>query len=321
MNDQQVLQFPSSRPRKEAVKGIATMEALRDRVSTLGAFADALAALAAAMDAKVSGIALDGRLRPHVDKVLLALGFEAGLGNHDVAELRPLLAQVRTFSLTNAKLMFAASRGPGWHHGEPELLEAAGDATANFPGRLKSVIAPKLQGLSERLEKPGAAFLEVGTGVGALAVEMARTWPMLEIVGIDPLAPALAVARRRIDSAGLADRIALREQRGEDLDDANAFDLAWLPSLFVPASAVEPIVSNLHRALRPGGWLLVPVLQISGDPLRDALARLRVAMFGGLIAEPQEVAELLRAHGFVDVRALPAPPNALTCLVTGRRKE
>ena len=60
------------------------------------------------------------------------------------------------------------------------------------------MIAPKLDGLAARLEAPGAAFLDVGVGVGLLGVEMARLWPNLRIVGIDVWPPSLALARQNV---------------------------------------------------------------------------------------------------------------------------
>jgi hypothetical protein len=47
--------------------------------------------------------------------------------------------------------------------------------------------------LSSTPQRPGA-FLDVGTGVGGLAIEAARVWPALRVVGIDQWEPALALA-------------------------------------------------------------------------------------------------------------------------------
>jgi precorrin-6B methylase 2 len=45
------------------------------------------------------------------------------------------------------------------------------------------MIAPRLQGLQERLEDSGT-FLDIGMGVAGLSIAMARTWPKLRIVGV-----------------------------------------------------------------------------------------------------------------------------------------
>jgi tRNA1(Val) A37 N6-methylase TrmN6 len=51
------------------------------------------------------------------------------------------------------------------------------------------------------------SFLDVGTGVGLLAVAAARVWPAATIVGIDPWEPSLERARANVAQAGLDGRM------------------------------------------------------------------------------------------------------------------
>jgi SAM-dependent methyltransferase len=295
-----------------------SLGALREIVARLQQSSSALAALAAALAARLGETAVDPALHTHVAGVVDALGAGAPLASASHAELRPLLAEIRTMFLTDAKLACGATPLTGWSHGEAEILAAAGEVSAAFPDRLEKAIAPELDGLAQRLAAPEASFLDVGAGVAALSIEMARRWPSLRVVGVDPWAPALALARQRVCAAGLDRRIELRQQAGEQLSDADLFDLAWIPSLFVPEAAVPEVVRRVHRALRPGGWLLFPMMRADGDGLTGSLARLRIAMFGGLPATPARVEQLLREHGFVDVRIMP-PAAALSALAVGRR--
>ena len=112
-------------------------------------------------------------------------------------------------------MLFATSQGLGWTHREPGLLEAAGDVSAGVPHRIRNALAPRLAGLTERLAAPGAAFLDIGVGVARLSVEMARLWPDLRIVGIEPLPQAVALAREKVLAEGLGDQIELREGGGK----------------------------------------------------------------------------------------------------------
>jgi 2-polyprenyl-3-methyl-5-hydroxy-6-metoxy-1,4-benzoquinol methylase len=281
-------------------------------VARLSTSADALAALAAALDARATGHALDPAIQPHINATLSALGIRDAVADLPADELQPLLGRLRAYALTDAKLMYAGSRGSGWNHNQPKILEAAGDATAGFARQLKARIAPKLDGLLDRLAAPDAAFLDIGVGVAALSIGMARQWPSLRIVGLDPLPQAIALARQRICQAGLADHIELREHAG--------FDLVWLPSVFIPIAVVTTVIERAHQALKPGGWLLVPTMKPSGDDLTMALARLRTAMFGGGVTTSSEMEALLFDHGLADVRTLPSPPAAITSLVVGRRE-
>ncbi|MBC8073992.1 MAG: class I SAM-dependent methyltransferase, partial [Deltaproteobacteria bacterium] len=272
-----------------------------------------------AIDARVSGVALDDRLRPHVDAIVDLLGLGDELAATPPRMLVSLLGELRTMALTDVRLLFAASRGLGWRHHEPELLQAAGDVSLGFPEVLASTVAPALDGLVERLAAPTAAFLDVGVGVAAMSIEMARRWPALRIVGIDPWGPAVELARERVREAGLVDRIELRVQAGEQCRDRDAFDLAWVPGVFVPEDAIAAVLDRVHDALRFGGWMLLPIMKTSDDPLAAALSRLRAAMFGGLSLGVTELEALVRAR-FTTVRTLPSRPGALTTLLAARRE-
>jgi len=306
--------------RKQHENGDVMPQTLAETVAQFGRSADALAAIGAALDARANKCEIDPAIRSHVEAVLSTLGMADAVENLPAAEITPMLGQIRTFALANAKLLFSVTRGTGWNHVEPELLQAAGDASAGFPERLKAGVAPNLEGLSARLATPGAAFLDIGVGVAALSIAMARAWPTLDIVGIDPWPPALAMAPEAVAVAGLSDRIVLREQAGQEITDRNAFDLAWLPSLFVPHEAVADIVACVSAALRPGGWLLVPILRPTGDALATALSRLRVAMFGGWTWSSEELEALLRDNNYGQVRTMAPSPQALTALVAARKE-
>jgi len=196
----------------------------------------------------------------------------------------------------------------GWAHTDRKLLESQGDASAGFAPALKMMIAPMLGDLAARLERPGARFLDVGVGVGALAVAMARAWPTLSVVGIDPAGVSLAIARERVASAGMADRIELRETVVDRLVDRDAFDLAWFPIFFIDETRVPTSLSRLHDSLHDGGWILVPVLGNSADARHDAVSALITELWGGPQVSPEQVETLLGAAGFSEVRRLPGPP-------------
>jgi predicted O-methyltransferase YrrM len=157
-------------------------------------------------------------------------------------------------------------------------------------------------------------------GVGGLAIAAARTWPELAVVGIEPWQPSIALARENVAKANLQGRIELREQRAEEMTDDQAFDLAWLPAIFMPQAAVRPSCERILRALRPGGWLLFNAVQPGLDPQSDALWWLRMAMFGDSALPSAEAESLLRDLGFTDVRTLCSPAGSFMRIVAGRRR-
>jgi hypothetical protein len=116
------------------------------------------------------------------------------------------------------------------------------------------------------------------------------------------------------------DRVELREQRAEDLRDERAFDLAWLPALFMPRSAVRPACERIYQALRPGGWMLFNAVNPGLDPQTDALWWLRMTMFGDSAMPSAETETLLRELGFSDVQTLCSPAGSFMRIVAGRRK-
>jgi precorrin-6B methylase 2 len=298
-----------------------SIESIREVTSRLSTASNALAVVAAALDARVSGAALDPAFAPFVDDVLDKLGLGAALAAVPPQELAPVLNEIRTWSLLNGKLLYAASRGPGWNHAEPPVLQTMGGNTHNLPMALKRIIAPALDGLAGRLESRDAAFLDVGAGVACLSIEMARAFPALRVVGVDPWPPAMALAHENVAKAGLTQRIELRQVGGEELSDQGAFDLAWVATPFIPEATIPALVERVHEALRPGGWMLFAIAKASPDPLADSLMRLRVRTFGGGQWTSANTESLLRQAGFIEVRTLPTPPGALAALVAARRAQ
>lgn len=256
----------------------AATDILSDIVSRLQISMEALAALGAALDAHAHCVSLEPEIAGHVEAIVAALGAGDAVANARPEDVLPLLASIRFFTLTSGKLLFAATRGAAWTHTEAELLQAAGDVSVSVARRLKNV-ARDLDGLAERLQHPNAAFLDVGVGVAALSIEMARQWPNLRILGIDRWQPA----RENIHAARLSDRVMLRLQDGRELAERRAFDLAWIPGAFVARDAMPALIERIRQALRPGGWSLVALACPGGNlarrsalaPARGAVRRIR----------------------------------------------
>lgn len=290
-----------------------SIEALRDLVAQLSASASVLTAL----HAKASGKAIHPALRGPIDELLREAGALEALEGTTAAEVAPLLAELRHFWALDNDFLAKPDRAPGWTYADADVLQGGGEITEGFANVLPRLL-PQLEGLGARLEGSDGAFLDIGTGVARLALGMARKWPALRVVGTDVWAPSLAIARKNVAEAGMEKRIELREQPGEELPDERAFDLVWIPAPFVPPHALGRLVERAHRALKPGGWLLFAAAK-SGDDLRGAALRFRVALYGGAPSTQPEIEKLLADKGLTDVRTLPGPPRDFKIIVAGRR--
>jgi hypothetical protein len=60
----------------------------------------------------------------------------------------------------------------------------------------------------------------------------------------------------------------------------------------------------VHRALRPGGWLIVLTHELpSGDPLAAAARRFRARIWGGGVIDHGELTAILGESGFGAIRS------------------
>ncbi len=297
-----------------------SIDTLRATLARCQESAGALAALGALLAARIDDRPIDARLLTALDGVAAALGVDDAVRAADRAALAPLVGEMQTLALLNTRLMFDAPQGVGWAHTDPRLLQAAGAASAGFAARLRQSLAPMLEGLAPRLAAPDACFLDVGCGVARLSIGMAREWPRLRIVGIDPWPAALDLARSNVASTGLAERIELRCQLAEAIDDRDAFDLVWLPGAFLSEATIAAALPRVLAALRPNGWLIVAFFKSATAPLTAALMQLRAALFGGSAPGAAALVARLREEGFHSVCVLPSLPEATVAFIAGRRQ-
>jgi arsenite methyltransferase len=154
---------------------------------------------------------------------------------------------------------------------------------------------------------PGERILDVGCGPGFYCAELLdEVGPSGAVVGLDGSAAMLALAARR---CGGHENVELREADATDLpvDDAS-FDGAISVQVQEYVGEVATAIAELHRALRPGGRLVVfdidwATLSINSDD--EALTERVLRAWDEHLAHrslPRTLSARLRAAGFGDVR-------------------
>ena len=110
--------------------------------------------------------------------------------------------------------------------------------------------------LVSRIERgPDDEVLDVATGTGAVAIELARRHGC-RVVGLDQSSEMLASAQGRIEEAGLGDRIRLVEGSADELpfEDAS-FDALTFTYLLRYVEDPAATLAELARVVRPGGTM------------------------------------------------------------------
>jgi predicted O-methyltransferase YrrM len=204
----------------------------------------------------------------------------------------------------------ASGRGYHWGAQSDQALLAQGHAGAQAAVPMARVMMPMMGDLAARMAALGSRMLDVGTGVGALAVSFAQAFPQLQVLGIDILDRSLDLARQAIAAAGVADRVTVRKQDVAEFADDAGFDVAWLPAPFIPRAAIDSGLPRVTAALRPGGWLILGHGKLGGTPVEDALTRLKTIAHGGTVLDEAAACQLLRTAGLTSVRPMPTPAGA-----------
>ena len=205
-----------------------------------------------------------------------------------------------------------------WAGQSDEALLAQGRASAQGPALMARFVFPGLPGLLDALARPGARMLDVGTGVGGLAVAYAEAFAALTVVGIDVLPRVLALAQATVAGSPAGDRVVLRQQDVGAVDERDTYALAWVPAPFVPEAPLRVGLLQLRTALVPGGWLVMGHGKFGGHPVEDAVGRFKTVAYGGTALDDAQAAGLLVEAGLEDVRNVPTPPGA-PALTVGRR--
>jgi SAM-dependent methyltransferase len=280
-----------------------------NRVQELARAARMLALVGASLKLQSAG-AGGTSIRQQVERgVELVLGEATGaLGLPEHAQL---LSTIEMALVESNDLFRNVGQPAGWKVEEPTTLEAMGRASSSAFDRILA-LAETRAGLRSCFS---GRFLDVGTGVGGIALRAAETCPGLAVEAIDIWAPALRLAERRVADSPHASRIELHELDITELDPKPRFTLAWLPTMFMPRPIVQEAITRIASASRPAAWFVTALYTTPEDPFSAVMSTLRTLRSGGEITDAEELAALLRSRGYVGVEV---DMSAVATLVFGR---
>jgi cyclopropane-fatty-acyl-phospholipid synthase len=134
----------------------------------------------------------------------------------------------------------------------------------------------KLDLVAKKLElAPGVELLDVGCGWGSFAIHAAREYGA-KVTGITLSEPQAELARKRVQDAGLSDRIEIRVQDYRHLPHASFDAIASIGMAeHVGERQIDVYARSLYDLLRPGGLLLnhaIGALNPDATPLEDVFS-------------------------------------------------
>jgi 2-polyprenyl-3-methyl-5-hydroxy-6-metoxy-1,4-benzoquinol methylase len=186
---------------------------------------------------------------------------------------------------------FKSGKGMGWHEHNPELF--VGTERFFRPGYAANLISawiPALEGVDAKL-KSGGKVADVGCGLGASTILMAKSYPKSEFVGFDYHDKSIETAKQRAKEAGVSDRIRFeiakaKDFPGKDYDFVTFFDC--LHDMGDPAGASGHVRNSLKK---DGTWMIVE--PNAGDKLEDNLHPIGRAFYGAstLLCTPASLSQ------------------------------
>ena len=152
---------------------------------------------------------------------------------------------------------FKSGEGLAWGKQHPCLFEGTERFfRSGYIGNLMSAWIPALDGVQGKLEK-GAKVADVGCGLGASTILMAKAFPRSTFFGFDSHEGSIELARQRAADAGVGDRVTFAVAKSTDFPGKN-YDLVahfdCLHDMEDPSGAARHVRNTIAA---DGTWMIV----------------------------------------------------------------
>ncbi|MFD6446138.1 class I SAM-dependent methyltransferase [Promicromonospora sp. NPDC060204] len=124
-----------------------------------------------------------------------------------------------------------------------------------FEHRLADALAG-VADLHERLGRPGAQVLDVGSGGGWSSIALGRAYPGAAVHGIDIDAPSVAMATENARAAGVGDRVRFSHGDAAHLPEGG-YDAAFAFECVHDMPRPVEVLAAVRQSLAPGAPLIV----------------------------------------------------------------
>jgi SAM-dependent methyltransferase len=164
---------------------------------------------------------------------------------------------------------FRSGDGMGWHEHDHDVFHGCEKFfRPGYAANLVSTWIPALDGVARKLEA-GGEVADVGCGLGASTMLMAKAYPRSRFVGFDYHDASIDAARKSAERAGVADRVRFEVAKakdfpGRDYDFVAVFDC--LHDMGDPIGAATHVRKSLAS---DGTWMIVE--PFAKDKLEDNL--------------------------------------------------
>jgi 2-polyprenyl-3-methyl-5-hydroxy-6-metoxy-1,4-benzoquinol methylase len=169
---------------------------------------------------------------------------------------------------------FRTGGGLEWGHQHPCLFEGTERFfRAGYIGNLLSAWIPALEGVQAKLER-GAKVADVGCGLGASTILMAKAFPRSKFHGFDYHQGSIETARQRAKDAGVGDRITFEVAKATDFPGSDYDLIAHFDCLHDLEDPVGAAKRARQAIAKDGTWLIVePFASDKAEENHNAVGR------------------------------------------------
>lgn len=164
--------------------------------------------------------------------------------------------------------------------------------------------------------RAGARHAEFGCGAGRDLLRVVAMYPDVTAVGYEVLPHVLEPARELATALSLEDRVEFRVEDVAGLSIVDEFETIMWSQMFFSGDVRAATIESIRRALKPGGFVLMPLMPDLPSPDRSEVTPAERSTLLLSVAYPRwkirwppsgEVREELEEAGFEHLHTLPHP--------------